>query len=50
MTDDYIRYLYRSKFKLTAEQYEQEPADQLFTNLYIIGQINKKQELEAKHG
>jgi len=37
-------------FGLTAQEYLEEPADQLFTNLYILGQMNKKQELENKHG
>jgi hypothetical protein len=37
-------------FNLTSKQFEEEPADELFTNLYILAQLNKKQELEAKHG
>lgn len=49
-TDALIAYEYRKLFKLSAAQYEAEPVDQLYTNLYIYGQIKKKEQLEAKHG
>lgn len=48
-TEELIAFQYRKLFKLTAEEYEAEPVDQLYTNLYIYGQIKKKEELEAKH-
>lgn len=49
-TDEIIAYRYREIFGLTAQEYQDEPVDQLYTNLYIYGQIKKKEELEAKHG
>lgn len=48
--DEVIAFRYRKIFGLTAQEYEDEPIDQLYTNLYIYGQMNKKEELEAKHG
>lgn len=36
-------------FGLSAQQYANEPADKLCTNLYIFGQIQEKQRIEAKH-
>lgn len=48
---DLIRYAYRKKFGLTAEEFENEPADQLFTNNYITAQLEKKREWESRsHG
>jgi len=48
-TEEILAYKYRKLFSLTAREYEEEPIDQLYTNLYIYGQIKKKEELEAKH-
>jgi len=35
-------------FNLTAEEYEQEPADQLFTNMLIYGYIKEKEKIEME--
>lgn len=35
---------------LNAVEFANEPADKLFINQYIYAQIQKKQELESKHG
>jgi hypothetical protein len=50
MTNDLVEFQYRKMFKMTAEEYLNEPADKLFTNLYIYSQLKKKEELESKHG
>ena len=49
-TPEILSYTYRKIFKLSYEDYLKEPSTEFFTNLYIYSQINKKQELEAKHG
>lgn len=35
---------------LTSREYDDEPVDELFTNLYIFGQIQEKQRIEQEHG
>jgi hypothetical protein len=35
---------------LTSQQYEEEPVDELFTNLYIFGQMQEKQRIDLEHG
>lgn len=50
MPDSMVRYHYREKFGLTAYEYEAEPVDEFFINLHIYAQIQKKKEIEAKHG
>jgi hypothetical protein len=45
-----MKYQYRKIFKLSAKQLEDEPIDEFFTNLTIWGLIEKKKELELKHG
>jgi len=49
-TDEILAFRYRQIFGLNAQEYEEEPIDQLYTNLFIYGQMKKKEELEAKHG
>lgn len=43
-------YQYRKLFHLTAEEYDNEPADRLYTNLFIHAQIQEKKRIEAKNG
>jgi hypothetical protein len=45
-----VKYQYRKLFKLSAEELANEPIDQLNSNLYIWSLIEKKKELELKHG
>lgn len=48
MPVELLKYQYRLLFKLSAEQLEDEPLDQFFTNLNIWGLIEKKKELDLK--
>lgn len=45
-----LKYKYKEIFHLTAQQVEDEPSDDFFTNLFIHEHINKKQEKINKHG
>lgn len=42
-------FLYRKLFKLSYEQFLNEPIDEFFTNFYIYAQIKEKERLESKH-
>lgn len=42
-----IRYRYRKLFHLSAEQMEQEPVDELFTNLIIHSYDRERREAEV---
>lgn len=50
MPPEMLQYKYRRMFHLTAQEFAEEPVDQLFTNLYIWGQIEKQKELINRHG
>lgn len=50
MPIEMLKYQYRMLFKLSAREIEAEPTDQFFTNLQIWGLLEKKKELNAKHG
>lgn len=45
---DYLRYLYRKLFGLSARQMNEEPMDEFFTNLLIYGYIQDRKRLEEK--
>ena len=45
-----MKYQYKLLFKLNSTELEAEPIDEFFTNLMIWGLIQKKKELEIKHG
>ena len=44
------KYIYRKTFHLSAQEMEDEPIDQFFTNLQILGYMKDKERLESKHG
>lgn len=50
MPFEVLKYQYRKLFKLSAAEMEAEPIDQFYLNLRIWNLIEKKKELEAKHG
>lgn len=50
MPPEMIKYTYRKLFHLNAYEYEQEPVDQLYTNLLIYSKIQEKQKAINKHG
>lgn len=49
-TIEILKFKYREIFGLTSKEMLEEPTDEFFTNLYIYGQIKKKEDIEAKHG
>lgn len=49
MTPEIEKYMYRKEFGLTAAELEEEPVDQFFTNLTIIGLIRDKERIQAEH-
>jgi hypothetical protein len=42
-------FYYRQTFGLSALELEQEPIDQFFTNIFILGQIAEKNRINNKH-
>lgn len=44
-----LKFIYRKTFGLTAEEMQNEPITEFFTNLYILGQINEREADEIKH-
>ena len=47
---DVARYQYRKLFRLSAEEMEREPMDEMQMNLFIHQEVVKQQEREMKHG
>lgn len=45
---------YMKRLGMNRQEFEQEPIDEFFTNLYILGQIEDKnkldQEMKSKYG
>ena len=43
-----MKYIYRKEFGLTAQELEEEPVDEFFTNLQIRAFIKDKERLMSK--
>lgn len=43
-------YIYRREFSMSAQEFQNEPADKFFTSMLIYGLIKEKEKAIEKHG